>query len=202
MRALCLVLALVFMSSVALAAQGSTVTIRCPEPCSVLLEGKPGQRLSDSHWEFTDVPPGKRRIEVKGLLGRPLVSSFVDIPKTPQAGVYLDAKGALKVSGGTAAPSTAAGKGSPKPKKGKVSVLHVRCQRLCSVSVDHARRSSGSTHTTTVQDVTPGTHSVEVSFAFGGGDWRDSIQVPPASEVFVYASDAGLQVTNTRRLGK
>lgn len=200
MRVFCLVL--VFVSPVALAAQGSTVTIRCPEPCSILLEGKPGQRLTDSHWEFTNVPPGKRRIEVKGLLGRPLVSSFVEIPRAPQAGVYLDAKGALKVSRGTAAPATATGKGSPKQKNGKPSVLHVRCQKPCSVSVDHARRSSTNTHTITVQDVTPGTHHVEVSFALGAGDWRDSVKVPPASEVFVHASDAGLRVTNTRPLGR
>ncbi|WP_275424953.1 hypothetical protein [Archangium violaceum] len=41
-----------------------------------------------------------------------------------------------------------------------------------------------------------------MDFALGGGDRRGAIDIPPASEVFVYATDAGLHVTNTRPLGK
>ena len=47
-----------------------------------------------------------------------------------------------------------------------------------------------------------GFHPVEVEFVLGGGVRRASLDVPPASEVFVYATDAGLQVTNIRPLAK
>jgi hypothetical protein len=198
MRALCLVFLLV--CPVALAAEGTTVKVRCVETCTVLLEGKPGRRLQGSqwNWEFRDVSAGKRRIEVKGFLGRQLATSYIDIPAVSEASVYVDMKGRVTVS-----PAAAS---SPMPseeqKRQEGSVLQVRCQKPCSVTVDHVRRPSGGSHTVIVHGLAPGPHRVEVDFVLGSGARRESIDLPPASEVFVYASETGLQVTNTRPLGK
>lgn len=199
MRALCLVLLL--LPPAVLAAGGTTVKVRCVETCTVLIEGRPGRRLYGSpwSWEFQDVPPGTRRVEVKGLLGRPLATGYLDIPDVPEASLYVDSKGRLTVS-----PEARAGtRPAPPeaPRKEEASILHVRCQRSCAVSVDYVRRPSGDSRTVIVHGLAPGTHRVDVDFGLGGGARRGSIEVPPASEVFVYVTDAGLQVTNTRPLG-
>jgi hypothetical protein len=201
MRALCLVLLLV--CPVALAAEGTTVKVRCVETCTVLLEGKAGRRLHGTqwNWEFKDVPAGKRRIEVKGVFGRSLATSYIDIPAVPEASVYVDMKRRV-----TVAPAAAASSSVPppaeEPKGREESILQVRCQKPCTVSVDHVRRPSGGSHTVTVHGLKPGPHRLEVDFVLGGGGRRESIDLPPASEVFVYANEKGLQVTNTRPLGK
>jgi len=205
MRVLCLVL--LFLSSAALAVEGTTVRVRCVGTCTLLLEGRPGRRLHDSpwDWEFKDVSPGKRRIEVKGFLGRPLAISYLDIPDVPETLLYVDAKGRLSISPGVSAPKAGAGTRPAAPearKKEKASVLHLRCQKSCTVSMDHVRRPSSDGQTTLVHGLAPGVHSVEVEFVLGGGVRRASLDVPPASEVFVYATDAGLQVTNIRPLAK
>ncbi|MFY0568877.1 hypothetical protein ACN28E_34340 [Archangium lansingense] len=203
MRALFLILLLV--CPVAFAAEGTTLRVRCVETCTVLLEGKPGRRLHGSQWdwEFSDVSAGKRRIEVKGILGRSLATSYIDIPAVPEVSVYVDMKGRVTVSP-VASSSPAAPSPVPpeEPKRDEDSVLHVRCQKPCTVSVDYVRRPSGDSHTVIVHGVKPGPHRVEVSFVLGSGARRESIDVPPASEVFVYAAETGLQVTNTRPLGK
>lgn len=197
MRALCVVLLL--LSPAVLAAGGTTIKVRCVETCTVLIEGRPGRRLYGSpwSWEFQDVPPGPRRIEVKGVLGRPLATSYLDIPDVPEASLYVDSKGRLSLSP-AASPSPEA-RADTRPAE--ASILHVRCQRSCTVSVDYVRRPSGDSRTVIVHGLAPGTHRVEVDLALGGGSRRGSIEVPPASEVFVYVTDAGLQVTNTRPLG-
>ncbi|PTL78144.1 hypothetical protein [Vitiosangium sp. GDMCC 1.1324] len=204
MRALCLVLLL--LSPAVLAAGGTTLKVRCVETCTVLIEGRPGRRLHDSpwNWEFKDVPPGKRRVEVKGILGRPLAASYLDIPDVPEASLYVDSKGRLTVS--PSASSAAADAGiRPAPSEAQTkedaSILHVRCQKPCTVTVEHVRRPSGDSRTAIVHGLKPGTYRVEVDFVLGGTR-RGSVEVPPASEVFVYATDAGLQVTNTRPLAK
>ncbi|WNG38352.1 hypothetical protein F0U61_35255 [Archangium violaceum] len=200
MRALCVVLLL--LSSAALAAEGITVKVRCVGTCTVLLEGKPGRRLHDSlwNWEFTHVSPGKRRLEVKGFLGGSQATGYIDIPDVSEVHVHVDSKGRLSVSPAADASTRPA---PPKErKKEEDSVLHVRCQRPCTVSVDHVRRPSADSRTVIVHGLKPGAHRVEVGFALGGGDRRDFIELPPSSEVFVFATDAGLHVTNTRPLGK
>ncbi|EPX63569.1 hypothetical protein D187_005976 [Cystobacter fuscus DSM 2262] len=206
MRALCLLLLLLAPS--AFAAEGTTLRIRCVETCTVLLEGKPGRRLHDApwDWEFKDVAPGKRRLEVKGFLGRSLATRYLDIPDVPETSVYVDAKGGLLVSPReSSSPKSGAGSRPVAPvarKKEAGSILHVRCQKSCSVAVDHVRRPSDDGRTAIVHGLVPGTHQVEAELLFGGGVRRASIEVPPASEVFVYAAGSGLQVTNTRPLGK
>ena len=197
MRTLCLLLLL--FAPPALAAQGTTLRIRCVETCTVLLEGKAGRRLHGSQWnlEFKEVPAGKRRIEVKGVFGRSLATSYIDIPAVPEASVYVDMKGRVTVSPAAASAPPPAG----EPKGQEESILQVRCQKPCTVSVDHVRRS-GSTQMVTVHGLKPGPHRLEVEFVLGGGARRESIDLPPASEVFVYANEKGLQVTNTRPLGK
>jgi hypothetical protein len=219
MRLLCLVLLLA--STTAVAEGGSTLKVRCPENCTVRIEGRTGRRISDSHWEFRDVAPGRRRIEAKGLLGRNLVSSYVDIPSAPEALVYIDSRGRLGVSQppaeatpasappapapqeAEATPASAPPAPAPQEDKAPASVLHVRCQKPCSVFVDNVRRaSSGSTHTFIVHGVTPGSHTVEARFLLGSSVRLGSIDVPPGSEVFVYATDEGVKVTNTRPLDK
>ncbi|HSP77300.1 MAG TPA: hypothetical protein VLQ93_02135 [Myxococcaceae bacterium] len=180
-------------------ASGTTVKVRCPEDCSVKLDGKTGLRLSDDHWEFKDVEPGKRRIEVKGLLGRHLASGYADIPKAAGVSVFLDHRGRFGVRKEEASTSPAPRKGT---KGGKASVLHIRCQKPCRISVDHIRKGgSQSTHSVTVRDVEPGTRLVEASFLLGATR-RENIEVPPGSDVYLMASDSGLKVTNSRPLGK
>lgn len=205
MRALCVVLLL--LSPAVLAAGGTTVKVRCVETCTVLIEGRPGRRLYGSpwNWEFQDVPPGTRRVEVKGVLGRPLATGYLDIPDVPEASLYVDSKGRLTVSPAASA-SPEAGVGTrpappEAPRKDESSVLHVRCQRSCSVSVDYVRRPSADSRTVIVHGLAPGTHQVEVGLGLGGSTRRGSVEVPPASEVFVYVTDEGLRVTNTRPLG-
>ncbi len=209
MRALCLFL--LFVSPVALAAEGTTVTVRCRESCSVLLEGRSGRRVSDSQWEFKEVPPGRRRIEIKGVLGLPRVSSYVDIPEAPEATVYIDSKMRLGVSPGPSSSSRpdagtkpAAPPEAPPPERSKddTSLLHLRCHRPCTITMDYARRISGSSSSLTLHGVTPGRHRVDVSFGLGSRDQHGFIDVPAASEVFVQVSEAGLQVSNTKPLGR
>ncbi|HEX8435655.1 hypothetical protein [Archangium sp.] len=206
MRALCFVV-LLFVSSVALAAEGTTVTVRCRESCSVLLEGKSGRRVSDSQWEFKEVPAGRRRIEIKGALGLPKVSSYVDIPEAPEATVYMDSRLRLGVSPGPSSSTPPEG-GTTKPaapperKKDDTSRLHLRCHKPCTVTMDYARRVSGTSSALTLHEVTPGRHRLDVSFGLGNKDQHGFIDVPAASEVFVQVSDAGLQVSNTKPLGR
>jgi hypothetical protein len=215
MRALCL-LVLLFVSPVALAAEGTTVTVRCRESCSVLLDGKSGRRVSDSQWAFKEVPSGRRRIEIKSALGLPRVSSYVDIPEAPEATVYVDSKQRLGVSPGSssspkpdagtppaappeAAPSEAA---PPERKQDDTSLLRLRCPRPCTVTMDYARRISGTSNELTLYNVTPGRHRVDVSFGVGSRDQHGFVDVPAASEVFVQVSEAGLQVSNSKPLGR
>jgi hypothetical protein len=207
MRALCLVL--LFLSPVALAAEGTTVTVRCRESCSVLLDGRSGRRVSDSQWEFKEVPSGRRRIEIKGVLGLPRVSSYVDIPEVPEATVYVDSKLRLGVSPGPSssakpdAGTKPAAPPEPAPaERGKddTSILQLRCHRPCTVTLDYARRISGTSNVLTLHNVTPGRHRVDVGFGLGSRDQHGFIDVPAASEVFVQVSEAGLQVSNTRPL--
>jgi hypothetical protein len=207
MRALLLLV--LFVCPMALAAEGTTVTVRCRESCSVLLEGRSGRRVSDSLWEFKGVSPGRRRIEVKGALGLPKVSSYVDIPEAPEATVYFDSKMRPGVSPGPSS-STAPDAGTkpaappeaapPQRKKDDTSVLQLRCHRPCAVTVDYARRISGASSSLTLHGVTPGRHRLDVSFGLGSRDQQGFIEVPAASEVFVQVSEAGLQVTNTKPL--
>jgi hypothetical protein len=198
MRALLFILCL--LSSSLAFARGTTVKVRCPEKCSVLLEGKAGRRLDDALWEFQDVEPGKRRVEVKGLLGRHLAAGHADIPKAPAVTLFVDHKGRLSVSRDKeeAAPASAA---AQKKKGASPSVLHVRCHKPCVVAVDNVRKNSSNTQAVTVREVEPGSHQVEARFVLGATR-RATIEVPPGSEVYLMASDAGVQVTNTRPMGK
>jgi hypothetical protein len=135
---------------------------------------------------------------VKGVFGRSLATSYIDIPAVPEASVYVDMKGRVSVApaAGSVPPPPA-----EEPKRQEESVLQVRCQKPCTVSVDHVRRPSSGSHSVTVHGLKPGPHRLDVEFVLGGGA-RQSIDVPPASEVFVYATEKELQVTNTRPLGK
>ncbi len=193
-----IVLALLLTATSAFAS-GTTVKVRCPENCSVKLDGKTGLRIGDDQWEFKDVEPGKRRIEVKGLLGRHLASGYADIPKAAEVSVFLDHRGRFGVTKAAASASSSPRKAT---KGGKSSVLHIRCQKPCRISVDHIRKgSSQSTHSVTVPDVEPGTHQVEASFVLGSTR-RADIEVPPGSDVYLMAADSGLKVINTRPLAK
>jgi hypothetical protein len=69
------------------------------------------------------------------------------------------------------------------------------------VAVDNVRKSASNTQSVTVQGVEPGSHKVEARFVLGSTR-SATFEVPPGSEVYIMASDAGVRLTNTRPLGK
>ncbi|MCE9668467.1 hypothetical protein LY474_11655 [Myxococcus stipitatus] len=201
-------------STPVLAHDGVTVSVRCTEKCTVLLEGKRGRRVDDATWEFTGVPPGKRRLEASGVLGRPLVSSFADIPDVTVASIYLASNKRIVVETGTTpmpgTPEWAKGSSAPpvtdSPKstetaKPGTSLIHVRCPRSCTLSLDGARKGSAGTSSVRLENVSKGPHVLEASFTLGSKTRRSTLDIPEHSEVFVTVTEEkGFQVTNTRTL--
>ncbi|MBE2253862.1 MAG: hypothetical protein IAE78_30310, partial [Myxococcus sp.] len=75
----------------------------------------------------------------------------------------------------------------------------LNCQKPCTVSVDGARRTGeNQTGQLTITNVAPGTRQVFVKFF--GGSAQASVEVAPDTEVFLFAQESSLRVTNTRPL--
>ncbi|MCP3104945.1 hypothetical protein LZ198_39375 [Myxococcus sp. K15C18031901] len=201
-------------STPVLAQDGVTVNVRCTEKCTVLLEGKRGNRVDDATWAFKGVRPGKRRLEASGVLGRPLVSSFADIPDAAVATVYLASNKRIVVeTGSTPMPGTPTwakgtsaspereAPGAPSTAKTGTSLIHVRCPEPCTLSMDGARKGSTGTTGVSIEDVAPGARTLEASFMHGSRVRRSTLDIPEHSEVFVTVTEEkGFQVTNTKAL--
>lgn len=182
------------------ALEKSVAIVRCPEDCTVLLDGRRGQRRDGRTWEFKDVEPGRRRVEANGgLFNRRLFVGYVEMPAGAEASLYGDSKGNVKLTDHKSL--SAVEKGRKQAGLGEASHLNVRCQKSCTVSLDGTRRGSSSATSVAITDVTPGSHELEVVFTIGKGRKRLTLDVPARSELFVTASESGgIQVTNTKAL--
>jgi hypothetical protein len=178
----------------------SVAIVRCPEDCTVLLDGRRGLRRDDRTWEFKDVEPGQRRVEANGgLFNRRLFVGFVELPPGAEATFHGDSKGNIKLTGHKSL--DAVEKDREQAGLSDASRLNVRCQKSCTVSLDGARQGSSNATSVVLTDVKPGAHELEVVFTIGKGRKRTTLDVPARSEMFITASESGgLQVTNTKSL--
>ena len=177
------------------AALPSLVRVKCPSDCSARVGGGVGRRVSSQLWEFSDVPPGKTRFDIEGFASINIASGYLDIPATSEVEVVVSRN---RLALGTITPRVA-----PVANNGVLStapgMLRLTCQKPCTVSVDGARRTGeNQTGQLTIGNVAPGTRQVFVKFF--GGSAQSAVQVPPDSEVFLFAQESSLRVTNTKPL--
>lgn len=173
----------------------SLVRVKCPSDCSVRVGGGVGRRVSSQLWEFSDVPPGKTRFDIDGFASINIASGYLDIPPTSEVEVIVSRN---RLALGTITPrvAPAAGKGALSTAPG---ILRLNCQKPCTVSVDGARRTGeNQTGQLMIGNVAPGTRQVFVKFF--GGSAQASVEVPPDTEVFLFAQESNLRVTNTKPL--
>lgn len=178
----------------------SVAIFRCPEDCTVLLDGRRGVRRDGRTWEFKDVEPGRRRVEANGgLFNRRLFLDSVEVPAGAVATFYGDSKGNVRLTEDKSL--EAAEQEQAKAREGGTSLLNVRCQKPCTLSFDGARRGSSNATNVVIRDVPPGAHELDVVFTVGKTRRRTTLDVRAGSEVFITASeDDGFQVTNTKAL--
>jgi hypothetical protein len=176
----------------------STLTIRCIDDCTVRVDGSAGMRRDARTWEFKNVAPGQRRVEVTGgIITRPVFNGYAEVPGGMNVVAQIDSNKRLTITESTplakARDAKAAGTGP--------SILTLRCIKLCTVSIDGARKGAANSQLVVVRDVPPGNRDIEVKFALGK-TVRTSLDIPAGSEVFVTAAESGLSVTNTKPLGQ
>jgi len=162
----------------------------------VRVAGGVGRRLNSQLWEFSDVAPGKTRFDIEGAFTIPIASGYLDIPPTSEVEVLVS-KNRLVL--GTVSPRAAAVPLANGALSTTPGVLRITCQKPCTVSIDGARRSGeNQTGQITITGVAPGTHNVGVKFF--GGSGQASVDVQPDTEVFVFAQESSVRVTNTKPL--
>ncbi|QSQ21457.1 hypothetical protein JY651_40770 [Pyxidicoccus parkwayensis] len=178
----------------------SVAIVRCPEDCTVLLDGNHGLRRDERTWEFKDVEPGRRRVEATAsLFSRKLFLDYVDVPAGAEATFYGDSKGNVRLTEDRSL--EAVEQERARVRKAGTSELNVRCQKPCTVSLDGARRGSSNATNVLLRDVEPGAHELDVVFTVGKSHRRMKLDVRASSETFITASeDDGFQVTNTKPL--
>src|SRR5688572_2028835 len=78
----------------------SKLVVRCPEECTVKVEGREGTRQSSNIWEFTEMKPGNLRVDVTSkvlFVARPLFSGYVKVPAGKEVLAVVDARGRLTI---------------------------------------------------------------------------------------------------------
>ncbi len=174
----------------------SNVKVRCPSDCSVRVAGGVGRRLNTQLWEFSDVQPGKTRFDIEGTFTIPIASGYLDIPASSEVEVLVS-KNRLVL--GTATPRAAPSIGANGVASTAPGIIRMTCQKPCTVNIDGARRSGeNQTGQLTITNVAPGTHNVGVKFF--GGSAQGTVEVPPDTEVFIFAQETTVRVTNTKPL--
>lgn len=176
--------------------QPSFVRVKCPSDCSARVGGGVGRRVSSQLWEFSDVPPGKTRFDIEGFASINIASGYLDIPASSDVEVVVSRN---RLALGTITPRAAPVAGNNGALSTAPGMLRLTCQKPCTVSVDGARRTGeNQTGQLTIGNVAPGTRQVFVKFF--GGSAQASVEVPPDSEVFLFAQESSLRVTNTKPL--
>lgn len=174
----------------------SLVRVKCPSDCSARVGGGVGRRVSSQLWEFSDVPPGKTRFDIEGFASINIASGYLDIPASSEVEVVVSRN---RLALGTITPRAAPMVGSGGVLSTAPGMLRLTCQKPCTVSVDGARRTGeNQTGQLTIGNVAPGTRQVSVKFF--GGSAQSAVEVPPDSEVFLFAQESSLRVTNTKPL--
>jgi hypothetical protein len=177
----------------------SSLTVRCPEDCTVRVDGKSGMRKDTSTWEFKDVAPGQRRVEATGgLFNRPLYNGYADVPAGMKVTAMISSSKKLTITERTPLSQEK----EAKPTGIAPSILNVRCPKACTVSIDGARKGASQSQHVVVHDVAPGDHNVEVKFVLGTRAVRTVLSIPSGSEVFATATESGISITNTRSVAK
>jgi hypothetical protein len=177
----------------------STLTVRCPQDCSVRVDGKNGRRKDTSTWEFKDVPAGQRRVEITGgLFNRPLFNGYADVPAGMKVTAMISSTKKLTITERTPlTPETEAKATGTAP-----SNLSVRCPKACTVSIDGARKGTAQSQLVLIHNVAPGEHNVEVKFVLGTNAVRTILNIPAGSEIFATATEDGLSITHSKPLTK
>jgi|GEM_PF-2533351 len=179
--------------------ENSQLTVRCTDDCSVRVDGKAGLRKASNIWEFKDVASGQRRIEVTGgFLNRPLYNGYAEIPGGMQVTVQVDSNKRLTITDRLPLGETKA----EKAATGGVSTVNIRCTKNCTVSIDGTRKGANQAQLVNIRDVPPGDHDFEVKFVLGTKVVRSKLTIPAESEVFITATESGLNITNSKPLGK
>jgi hypothetical protein len=179
------------LCSPALAEDGVTVRVRCTEECRAVLDGKWGRRVNGFTWEFQGIPPGLRRLEVTGLLSRPLVSGFAEIPPGSEASVIITANRRIVVERSNT--------GTPEaPSSRDKSVAIIRCTEECVVRLDGRGGVRWDKWTWEFKDVEPGRHRVEAAGLLDRKLFVAYVEVPAGSEATFHGDSRG-HVTLTER---
>lgn len=174
----------------------SLVRVKCPSDCSVRVGGGVGRRVSAQLWEFSDVPPGKTRFDIEGFASINIASGYLDVPASSDVEVIVSRS---RLALGTVTPRAVPMVGNNGVLSTAPGMLRLTCQKPCTVSVDGARRTGeNQTGQLTIGNVAPGTRQVFVKFF--GGSAQSAVEVPPDSEVFLFAQESSLRVTNTKPL--
>ncbi|WP_426756122.1 hypothetical protein [Myxococcus sp. Y35] len=178
----------------------SVAIVKCQDECTVLLDHKRGIRRDSRTWEFRDVAPGQRRVEATGgLFDRRQFVGYVEVPGGSEVTLHGDSKGRVTLT--EQKDLTPAKKAEPPKEAAQSSLLHVRCPKACTVTLDGQRRGSSNTESLSIRDVSPGSHDLQVDFTVGGKVRRATLDVLASHEVFVTATeDHGVQVTNSKPL--
>ncbi|HYI01980.1 hypothetical protein [Hyalangium sp.] len=179
--------------------ENSTLTVRCMDDCSVRVDGKAGLRKAPNIWEFKDVSPGQRRIEANGgFLNRPLYNGYAEVPGGMQVTAQVDSNKRLTITDRIPLGEVK----EAKAAAGGPSVLTIRCTKNCTVSLDGARKGASQAQLVVIRDVPPGDRNIEVKFVLGTKVVRSLLAIPADSEVFVTATESGLNITNSKPLAK
>ncbi len=176
--------------------QTSLVRVKCPSDCSTRVAGGVGRRMNPQLWEFSDVPTGKTRLDIEGFAGITIAAGYLDIPAASEVEVLVS-KGRLAL--GSVTPRAVPTRAKDGARSTAPGMFRLNCQKPCTVSVDGARRTGeNQTGQLTITGVAPGTRQVHVKFFAGAA--QASVDVPPDSEVFLFAQESSVRVTNTRPL--
>lgn len=172
----------------------SLVRVRCASDCTVRLPGSAGRRVDALSWEFSHVDPGATRFEVEGFASLPMASGNLDIPAASEVDVLV--AGNRLTLGAVRPRDEPLARPSATPP---TSMLRLSCPKPCTVLIDGKRRSSvNQLGQLTISGVEPGTRQVVLRFLTSTA--QSTVDVPPDSEVFLYARDSTLRVTTTRPL--
>ena len=176
--------------------QTSLVRVKCPSDCSTRVAGGVGRRMNAQLWEFSDVPAGKTRFDIEGFASITIASGYLDIPPASEVEVLVSKS---RLALGTVTPRAAPTLAKNGALSTTPSMFRLNCQKPCTVSVDGARRTGeNQTGQLTITNVAPGTRQVHVKFF--GGSAQASVEVAPDTEIFLFAQESSVRVTNSKPL--
>ncbi len=176
----------------AAAPKTTNVRVRCPEDCTVKVDGKSGFRIDARNWEVKDVPSGTRRIEASSTLSS-IYNGYSDLPPG-DVNVVIDAEKKR---------ATVTKSSTPKNYTEKdISTVIVRCPEDCNVTIDGRRGRKLENRRYQVEGLMPGSRRVDITAKFNRTLYTGYLELPARSELTVLVdSSRNLTVQETKKLG-